>query len=104
MADCRATKKKTAQRLRESCACLSWNLPRKLVLAEAQDVASDLGHDLALILGSAVLQDVLDDIVAVLVLSETNQRGVRRVMARNVRTPAGAADVASNTGTDANLG
>lgn len=48
-----------------------WNLPCKLVLAESQDVASYFSHDLALILGPAVLQNVLDDVVPILVLNQT---------------------------------
>lgn len=51
--------------------CLLWNLPGKLVLAESQHIASNLRHNLALILSSAMLQNVLDDIVAILVLNKT---------------------------------
>lgn len=47
-------------------------LPRKLVLAETQYIASDFSHYLALIFSPAVLQNVLDDIVAILVLNKTN--------------------------------
>ena len=52
-------------------------LPGKLVLAESQYVASDLRHYLALILGSAVLQNVLDHIVAILVLNKTETAQTR---------------------------
>lgn len=52
--------------------CLCWVLPSKLVLAESQYIASDLRHYLALILSSAVFQNVLDYIVAILVLNKTN--------------------------------
>lgn len=44
------------------------------MLAESQHVASDLSHYLALILSSAVLQNVLDDIVAILVLNKSNHK------------------------------
>lgn len=51
--------------------CLYWVLPGKLVLAEAQHIASDLSHYLALVLSSAMFQNVLDHIVAILVLNKT---------------------------------
>lgn len=50
----------------------SWNLPGKLVLAQSQYIASNFRHYLALIFSSAVLQNVLDHIVAVLVLNKTH--------------------------------
>lgn len=53
-----------------------WCLPGKLVLAESQYIASDLSHDFTLILGSAVLQNVLDHVVAILVLNKTNRRHI----------------------------
>lgn len=43
-------------------------LPCKFVLAQEEHFSTDLCHNLALIFGSAVLQDVLDDVVAVLIL------------------------------------
>lgn len=52
-------------------ACLYWFLPGKLVLAESQYIAPDLSHYLALILSSAMFQNVLDYIVAILVLNKT---------------------------------
>lgn len=44
------------------------------MLAESQNIASDLSHDFTLILSSAVLQNVLDHVVAILVLNKTNHR------------------------------
>lgn len=41
------------------------------MLAESQYIASDLSHYLALILSSAMFQNVLDYIVAILVLNKT---------------------------------
>lgn len=64
---CRNEKKKKFWK-----TCLCWILPGKLVLAEPQYVASNLSHYLALILSSAMLQNVLDHIVAILVLNTIN--------------------------------
>lgn len=47
-------------------------LPGKLVLAESQYIASDLSNYLALVLSSAMLQNMLDHVVAILVLNKTN--------------------------------
>ena len=44
--------------------------PGKLVLAEDEHLAAEFGDDLALVLGASVLEHVLDDIVAVLILDE----------------------------------
>lgn len=62
------------------------------MLAKTQYIASDFSHYLALIFSSAVLQNVLDDIVAILVLNITNHTDSNS----NVRTPAGASKVTSN--------
>ena len=45
--------------------------PGELVLAEEQRLAAQLAHDFGLVVGRAVLQHVLDDVVAVLVLHES---------------------------------
>lgn len=74
------------------CDCLHQHLPRKLVLAKTQYIASDFSHYLALIFSSAVLQNVLDDIVAILVLNKRNHTD----SSLNVRTPPGASEVTSN--------
>lgn len=58
------------------CARVRWCLPGKLVLAESQYIASDLSHNFTLILGSAMLQNVLDHVVAILVLNKTNRRHI----------------------------
>ena len=42
------------------------------MLAEAQHVASDLCYNLALVLGPAVLQHVLDHVVTILVLEKAH--------------------------------
>ena len=44
--------------------------PGELVLAEDEDLASQFGDDLALVLGATVLEHVLDHVVTVLVLHE----------------------------------
>lgn len=46
------------------------------MLAQTQHIASDFRHYLALVLSSAVLQNVLDDIVAILVLNKTNHMAI----------------------------
>lgn len=46
-------------------------LPGELVLTKSQYIASDLSHYLALVLSSAMLQNVLDHIVAILVLNKS---------------------------------
>ena len=51
--------------------CLSRHSPGELVLTEGEHFASQSSHNEALVLGSAVLQHMLDDVVAVLVLHET---------------------------------
>ncbi len=67
--------RETGKRIRtKPWVCSHLNLPCKLVLAESQNVASDLSHYLALILSSAVLQNMLDDIVAILVLNKPNHK------------------------------
>ena len=38
------------------------------MLAQGQDLAPHLRHDLALVLGATVLQDMLDDVVPILIL------------------------------------
>ena len=48
----------------------SFHSPGKLVLTEGENFAPQSSHNEALVLGSSVLQDVLDDIVAVLVLHQ----------------------------------
>lgn len=58
-----------------TCTGIWWNfLPGKLVLAQSQYVASYFSHDFALILGPAVLQHVLDYVVSILVLNQTNRK------------------------------
>lgn len=47
-------------------------LPCKLVLTKNQYISSDFSHYFALILSSAMFQNMLDDIVSILVLHETN--------------------------------
>lgn len=56
--------------------CRNFSLPCKLVLAEPQNIASYLCHYFTLILSSAVFQDVLDHVVSILVLNQTNHRNL----------------------------
>lgn len=44
------------------------NLPCEFVLAEDENLSANLRNDLALVLRSAVLQNVLNDVVTVLIL------------------------------------
>lgn len=44
------------------------------MLTQDEHVASDFCHDLALVLGPAVLQDVLDNIIPVLILGRDSSR------------------------------
>lgn len=54
------------------------SLPGKFMLTQDEHVASDFCHDLALVLGPAVLQDVLDNIIPVLVLGRDSSRASKR--------------------------
>lgn len=47
-----------------------FHLPCEFMLTQYQNLPSDLCYDLALVLGPAVLQNVLDDVVTILVLQE----------------------------------
>ena len=53
--------------------CVGFALPRKLVLTQSQNVSTDLRDNLALVLSSSMLQDVLNHIITILVLKEVIQ-------------------------------
>lgn len=53
------------------------SLPGKFMLTQHKHVAPDFCYDLALVLGPAVLQDVLDNIIAILILGETAEMATK---------------------------
>lgn len=57
-------------------------IPGKFVLAEGQDLASDLGHNFAFVVRAAVFQNMLNNIVSILILetdrvTDASESGVR---------------------------
>lgn len=48
------------------------------MLTQHEHVASDFCYDLALVLGPAVLQDVLDNVIPILILVGRQQEGVTK--------------------------
>lgn len=49
------------------------------MLTQHEHVASDFCYDLALVLGPAVLQDVLDNVIPILILGGDSTRELQKV-------------------------